>query len=401
MQKDKYRLNLIYCMCMMFFAFAIGFSMFGTLLNQIKIQYGVSISQAGMIGTMQYAGEVIALLLGGMIADRVNKLTLIKISFLVFLCDLVVLGTGTRLKWLFVLSLFFIIGICSSLLNMSLSASVSDIYPEQRGKFLNLLHCSFGAGSLLGPAYPTILMQLGYDWNYAYLSLGVICIPLAAGMIILQYKIKGQGGLNLPDQKTSGEAVPYIRYLSEHRIRILCVICFICVGSQSALNTWYPSYMSNTLLVSEAVAGLALTCYWGGTVLGRFAYSFVADKVNAFHFMLVNNLIGGTVFIVGILSANPVVLIVAGIIFGGFTGGIMPIGIEKICSWHAKQSGSATTLICMVSSLGGVVFSWLMGVIADIAGYRTVILLIAVNTMLGGCMALWIGGKKTEVIHSL
>lgn len=390
MQKDKYRLKLIYCMCMMFFAFAIGFSMFGTLLNQIKIQYSVSISQAGMVGTMQYTGEVAALILGGVIADRANKLTLMKISFLVFLCDMVLLGMGAGLTWLFLLSLFFITGICSSLLNMSLSASVSDIYPQKRGKYLNLLHCSFGAGSLLGPAYPTILLQLGYAWNYAYLSIGVICVPLAVVMLLLLHRIKGQDNMIPSDKKELCETMPYVGYLSDTRAVLLCVICFVCVGSQSALNTWYPSYMVNMLSVTETAAGLALTCYWGGTVLGRLIYSFVADRVNTFQYMLVNNLIGGAVFIMGVLSAKPALLMVSGAVFGGLTGGIMPIGIEKICSWYVKQSGSATTLICIVSSMGGVVFPWLLGVIADAAGYQTVILLIAVNTMLGGCLALWI-----------
>ena len=167
--------------------YAISITMIGPMMPHIIDEYGLRLSQGGLILTFQSIGGILAIIIGGIIADAVKKPLLILASYLSFGLALFIVGYISSFPVLLVI--FFIFGAGTRISDTVLNAYVSDIHTARRGVFLNLLHTFFGVGALLGPIYARYLLEQGMPWNRVFSFLGLACIFIIIFMPIVSKKV--------------------------------------------------------------------------------------------------------------------------------------------------------------------------------------------------------------------
>ena len=136
---------------LLMFTYAISFTMLGPLLLPIRDQYGISLSQSGLMTTFQGVGGSLGVLVGILVADRWRRSTSLRATFSVY--GLSVLLVVFLPYFPALVLLFFLIGASTRLTESLVNASVADIHGGSRGFYIILLHACFGVGALLGPIF--------------------------------------------------------------------------------------------------------------------------------------------------------------------------------------------------------------------------------------------------------
>lgn len=359
--------------------FALSGTMLGMLLPKLIDNYSLKLSQAGLITTFSGLGGFAALLFGGIIADKVNKTRLITFTFILFgilLCSL-----WMAPPFIVLLLIFLFIGMSSSMLNMVISAHIADLYPENRGRYLNLLHTFFGVGSFIGPLYPTVLYSLNRNWNSSYGYLGIFCLVLMALFIFTSGKVKTVKLNKADNNDKTGQEKKYLVLLKNRNFILLCIIGFIFMGHQSTFNAWLPTYMSEALNYTETFIGITMTLYWVGMVAGRLVCSYFSGKISPKHFFVIGSMAGTIALICGIIINVPFVWVISVTILGISTGASYPLILVIACSLYPRNTGSATSLACICMTLSGMLFPWLLGNVAEITSFGIAIWIPVITLM--------------------
>lgn len=379
---------IIFCLFGLMFFFSISATMTGLLISDITESYALTYGQAGWIGSVQSIGGFVATLLGGVLSDRFPKLRLICIMFAVY--TLALYGLGFVPPYGLLIACFLILGMTNSLLNLLISAYISERCPEKRTSYLNLCHAFYGLGSLAGPVYASILLQTGIVWNHTFLWFGVFCTAVTLLLVFVCRTDKGGA--------QQGETKGSMRGLLKNRgLLLVSLACLLYMGQQSAVNLWIASYVE-TEMHSAEMASVALTLYWTGVMLGRFLQSALSRRVDSGRWLCVCCTVSAILFTAAVQIGNPVVLSAALCIGTILTGAAFPSMMAMGCACCPEQAGAATSVVCLGSSIGGMIFPPLVGWIAERTSFRTAIYVIPVVLVLCTVVLLFCVRKKTEKI---
>lgn len=137
---------------------------------------------AGLLPMCTSVGNLIAMALTGLVGDRTRKS--VFVGLISAAMGVMLLAVSPASSFAMLLAALLLLGVCTSSLNLMLTAYVSDIYGERRSRYINLLHVCFGIGSLVGPLYPTALGAAGLSWRFAYMMLAVVVLILSAAYFL-------------------------------------------------------------------------------------------------------------------------------------------------------------------------------------------------------------------------
>ena len=338
--------------------YAVSITMIGPIMPRIIDEYGIRLSQGGLIMTFSSIGGILAILASGVAADFVRKSRLIWLSYFVFGASLFLVAYIQHYTALLII--FFIFGAGTRISDTVLNAYISDIHARKRGFFLNLLHTFFGIGAFFGPIYARYLIARGFSWNRVFSFLGIACIGLSFFMPLASRRT--------PEIKAEKQTNPLAHAASLRHspmIWILCLIMFFYVGHQSSVIIWMPMYLETALLVNPTMSSLTLSFFWLGIVIGRFTCAHLTRKYSALNLLLWGSLLGGIAMAVGMILQMPMLLLAAISLAGLFTGATVPLLVTIACDLHPAHSGTASSLIFLSGSFATMIFPWLVGRLAE------------------------------------
>lgn len=386
--KKREKVVLTGYLYLLMFVFAITTTMIGVLIPKVIEAYSIKLSEAGLISVFQNAGGFVALLFGGVVAERFKKSHIVFVMFAVFSAALFLVGRMPA--YILLLSFFLVLGMAASMLNLVLSAYISDLYPEKRGFYLSLLHSFYGLGSLLGPIYPTIMLGNGFRWNQSYSYLSMVSSVIALFFLVLIPMSSSKG--NTAPVAVEQERVGYFTLLKDRRIVLMCLICLLFNGQQMAINAWLTTFMGEVHKAGDNIAGYVLTGFWTGIVAGRLLYSALSNRLDGKRFIMAGSLAGGVIYLLGILIGQMPVFVIAVVIAGLLTGAIYPLTIGIACEWFPRNSATTTSVIFLAGSVGGMLIPWLIGNIAEKLSFQAA---LSVN----GCILLSVAAVMLLLIR--
>jgi fucose permease len=323
-----------------FFAFSAGFLFAG--------------STAGAL--IHRLGERAALSVGGAAFILAGLATATRPAFVVLVAVQVVAGYGT--------------GVLESVLNAYLAALPGST------TLLNWLHAFFGVGALIGPLLAT--WMLGFtEWTSVWLVLALVCVPLVAGFhLTLRPKA---GATNAPPVEPPTQTAPPGRGLLGTAVRrpaVLLGAAFLAVyvGLEISVGNWGFSFLVDERGHGDLLAGYTISGYWLGLTLGRFVLSPVTARLGWGAVRLTFACLFGVAFATLLLWAAPVtaVAVAAFALLGFFLGPIFPTTMAVAPSFATGELAPTTIgVLNGVSVLGGALFPFLAGAIADAAGLWT------------------------------
>lgn len=344
--------------------FAAGFVLFGMtntmsgpLLPSLRLDYQLSLSQAGSLFTVQFVGFILSVLVGGVIADTFGKRTFVLVGTAVLTCGLVLIGCFHN-AWLLTVG-FFTVGIGFGGFDAGLAPLVGDLNSDRRAFALNLLHTFFGVGALLGPLWAGYIVASSVAWRYAYLAMAACSL-----LFLLAF-----GTRNITPRYREGNASPsperFASLLVDRRLVLLAGLVCVYVGLESGVGAWVFSFLTEALKTTPEVATSAVSLFWASLTLGRLLSAYASERLG--HELFILCCCAGSVVAGLPLTMGPGVraALVSCVALGFFFSGIFPTVIAQGTSLFPGSTGSVTGMLVAAGAAGGALVPWLIGLVSD------------------------------------
>lgn len=380
-----------FSLCVIMFSFTLSVNVLGPLMQSIINRFGLTFGMGGMISTFVNIGAAIAFIWGGMLSDRYDKSILIAISWLIHCAAMISMGYSPTYSVLLVI--FLIHGFGSRVTELSLNAEVSDISSDRRAHLLNILHVFAGAGSLAGPLFAQTLYNASVQWDVIFRAAGIWGIAVLAIYISTSLRMRP-----ISDRTSISKAsLNPLVVIKDRRIWILCGIMLLFTGHLSGIIVWLPTYITKELSPNPLLASSTLSLYWLGAIIGRAASTKLTEKVSEKQQIAWGCLAGGAAVTIGIISGSAPTMAAMSCITGLLTGAAMPLMFSIACSWHPENSGMASSTLLLFAAAAWIIIPWLIGTIADQAGFRLGMSLIAASLAAAGSLGFIIPAKGASM----
>ncbi len=340
----------------------------GPALPELRREFGIPLSMAGLLFTLQSGGYVAGTLAAGPLADARGHRATVFIGVLL-------LGGGMLLaalspSWPAVLAAIVPAGTgfgCIDVgLNAAIGAAISE--PRRRAAVLNLLHAGFPAGTLVAPAAFAWALGHGFSWRSAFLA-----TALAALASLAAWKRPGWPAAPRPHQprdRRPFEPLRLLALLREPRLRRLAALQALYVGTEVSVAGWVATHLIETFGATLAAGSLGTSAYWGGFLIGRPLLAVLAGWVGPHRILPwlcaagVAAALGGAAAPTALPAASAYAL--TGLAICGIFPTVMALALEG----RRGDAGSVAALVTGAGALGSFAWPWVTGAAAQALGVR-------------------------------
>ncbi len=355
------RRRLFVAAAMTMFVFGMLIAMLGTLfgLPAMRERLGIDLAQQGDLFSILFIGLLVGAAVVGPTLDRVGSKPVMVLASAMVTSGLAAFALARGFGAAAAAAL--LLGVGGGWLNTASNALVSDVFPEDRGRMLNLLGTFFGFGALFVP----LVVVCGFGALNVTGVLAVCAAVAGASMVVC-------AALRFPPAH-EGTAFSFAGMLGAARspgVLLLAALLLFESGNEAALSGWTSTYI-NSMGWSPFAATLVLLSYWVVAILGRAASARVQARV------------GKTTLVVGssvLVVAGCVVLLAAASSLPGLVAGvwIAALGLSAIFPTmlaiagdrYHRFAGTVFGLLFTVGNLGSIASPWAMGHISQAAGVR-------------------------------
>jgi MFS family permease len=323
--------------------------------------FNISLGVAGAVFTARAGGSFFGVFLGGILADKLGKKPLVIIGCLVQGISMTVIASAN--SWFIVLLFFIINGIFGGFLNTSLNTLVAEIYADRRGAAMNALHGVYGLGSLIGPLAIGLVLTWQFGWRMVFYGAAVL-------WILYMFLALGSPLPKVEKDSTDKQKLAPVKSFLFHPVFILLfIVSFIYNGSATSLVGWINTYM-NEMEYSTILGSGMVTVFYIGLTAGRFLCGLFSDRIGFSRTILYCS-IGSLLFYpLAIYSSQPILIAIGVILSGFFFSGLHPTGLAYANKLFASSAGTVTGALSAAMSSGAMIVPWLVGLIADKAGFQ-------------------------------
>ena len=322
----------------------------GPLLPQIALTFDMKVEIAGVLLAVNYAGAVVSVFIGGILADRYGKKRVMLVALGGFALAIGLFATGQSFP--VIAGACLLGGALGGSLEGLCGAVIADYDPSRSGRNMNLLQVAFSLGAVAALVTSSLLNEYGIPWRTVYIVLGAVALPvflLACFMVV-------------PPAPPAEPISPRIvrRVVTDPMMVLLVVAVAFYVGAEMGLAQWISRILEKAGS-KESTAILAAALFWGMTGVGRLASGVLChyhDGLRVLKWLLAGGLLS---FVVLLLPYGQWPLWVGTGLAGLTFSGVWPLIISQGSDRYPAYSGTAVALLVVASTFGAMIFPALMG----------------------------------------
>lgn len=346
------------------FTFSVIFLMFtgamctathGTMLTNYIQHYELESSAQGLMSFMQSAGNLMALLLIGLVVGRIQKTTIVLLYAII--TPLVFLMLSTRPAFPVFLTGYLIYGVAFGFQDSLASSLMVDLNQERSDLYMNALHGVYGLGGIIAPVFYSLMMNNGLPWNRVLAVVACICSVSCIVYMICRMKLnKHFVGNAVPTRRITIADIKH--FVTENRKVLMLCCAFLFGAHQIGISSWATRYV-NEFLGAKQYGALALSMFWVGTAASRLLCSFLpisrAKKICLGFFLT-------TAFIaIGIISKSGFIMMICCLLAGFAEGPILPLMLDMSCTWERENTSLGSTMVLLSLYIGFLAMPLLIG----------------------------------------
>lgn len=323
-------------------------------LVTISEELGFTLTQGGSLGFLTSIEQFFVLIASSFAAARFGKIRVLRAGLLTLAAGLLLFVLSG--SWLAAMAFMLVIGLGNGLLEALLTPIVEDLYPNDNGSKMNLLHAFWPVGTCVAVLLFGQLLSIGVAWRFLFAG-------TAAAVILIAALFPSSRKISLPKSKTDFSHMKEI--LSMPRFWALGGALAFSGGAEAAYAFWSASYIQLHYAALPSAGALGTALFAVGMAVGRFASSKIAGYLGLKKLIVISTLFGAAAS----LSFFLITSLWALFIF------LFIMGLSVACLWPSIQSyaGSElkvdpTLLMIFLSCFGLPGFSsatLIMGMIGD------------------------------------
>ncbi|MBR0450448.1 MAG: MFS transporter [Oscillospiraceae bacterium] len=360
----KIRIFMIYC-CVMMFAFSLSSSMYSSLAPFIITHYGATLTESSLFTISSSIGNLLINLLIIRMADKYNKARLLAVLCFIVSAALIVIGRAPTMAVYLIANC--VNGMVGYWIDNLTTAYVSDLYGEQRGRYIGILYTLFAVGSAVAPTFNTIVLEvLGLDWSGSYKISGFFFLMTAISYFIILILVKqpAEEGYQKEEEEVGKLS---ISEMLRSRNMLALILSGITMAFYGYFSGMLPTYFSftNPDVYTTALRNFILTCYTVGQMVSRFLYIPLAPRLNPIRYLRFQSLFCTICSLVCLLVDKPVLWMILMFASGVISGSAYTMTIVLTCDEYPDHSSSANAATGFASGIAYLVATPIMNMIAD------------------------------------
>ena len=345
--------------------------------------FGFSMSQVGFIVSASYLGNLICLLFGGMILDRIGRKRAMALFIIALALSELLLLLGQNYA-LLLIGFFLALGI-STLLNTTINL-ISDSFSATKSlMLLNALFFLQGIGTsgsqLILSAYSSSVSV----WNGILIAMAVLLIPLAIAVM----KMKNEEG----EKEKDGVKEQGVQKTEFGMIALIALTLGLYLIAEHGITNYIIMYGTEFVGVTAAAAGFALSLYSAGIMIGRLVLGTVVDKIGAEKMLFCSLVIATIAAVITFSTAILPLLLIVGLAISL----VYPTTVSLVRKHAPATLGArATTIAVSAASILDVIFNAIFGKAIDSFGYGSSMPALSIALALSAVLMIFIipRGKK-------
>jgi len=356
--------------------FFLGFEAggFQFVLQRVAVEFRLNSTKMGLLVAAQYVAIMIMPLLFGRISDKAGKKRILSVFIPAFIlgCLLAAVSSGAATFMIGV----FIIGAGYSVCECTASASLTDSFPDQSERYLNLTQCTFSIGAVISPLVSQWLINhSGMSWRIVFVLAGCGYL-LIYPVFLLSSFTSAQTDANDATKRDFKKKI-----LKSVIFPLLFIAMIIYCGLENGVT-----FFADTLFLQKMDAGAygayAIAAFWLAMSVSRL--TFYVIRVNPAKTVAVAFFASFVLITALAVCKNSLPSIVIIALVGMAFGPIWPMIVGICTRAYPGMTGTVVSLLMVGGGFGGTVMPAFMGTFADITGIRAVFMMIALLASAGG-----------------
>jgi fucose permease len=379
---------IVWLIMVIFFVVSFLTNIIGPLLPEAKIDFHLSLAQAGLLPFAFFIAYAVSIPAGYLI-EKTNEKTVMITACVI--CSFGSLLFGFFPTYPVFITSLFIMGAGVAFLQTAMWPLLRTAGGEENYSFYSVLsQIFFGTASFISPlVYSYIVINLPLHpksniflltlselvskymaWASMYWIFGVVSILL----IILIAVIKFPKVELKEDEKVEGfKTVLYL--LKNKTVLIFFFGIFAYVGTEQGLSDWISKFLSTYHgYAPNTVGAQTIAVFWAlqgiGSILGILLLKLY-DVKKVLTVFLILQLIALSFALFGTAEVSVVSFTICGFLTSLMYGSVFSLGLNSLSKHHGSFSGIMCTGI-----IGGAVVPFLIGALGDITSLRIGMLLI-------------------------
>jgi FHS family glucose/mannose:H+ symporter-like MFS transporter len=341
------------------FIFSFFMVMASPILINISEYFGVTPENMNIITTFFLIGQVLGIITFVFLSRKLKGSKIIISSYILLFPALTCLVLTASLIFFYIL--YFISGLLLGIIFMNANISMFEGRVENKDSVVNLGHGFFAMGALISPIFASNIVNRQMNWRVIYLVfMGLTFISFISFLLTNRERA---GAL---DKRVALPLKELFRNRSKNIYIIFTVtMMLLYIMSEVTIFSWAPTFFRIDKLFDIYSAGLMISIFWIGILVGRLLVSFLSYKIKAGTLLIFLSIISIVGLVVAIFSANKIIIFIGvGIIGLGFSG-IPPLLISSAGKIFSLGKEVPLTILFSIGITGGSLIPFVIKLIAD------------------------------------
>jgi MFS transporter, FHS family, glucose/mannose:H+ symporter len=330
------------------------------ILLDISRHFHVTPESINLVITFFMLGEVLGIIALIFLNKKFQRTKIIIVSYALLIPSLAGLSLAPSLILFYIL--YFISGFFLGIIFINANTSMLEGRVANKDSVVNLGHGFFAIGALLAPMLGSTLISRQVSWRFVYLlAMGVALISLIA--YLFAHRKKKAAPL---EKKEILPLKEIFKYKEKNIYMVFTVVLMLFyVMSEVTIFSWAPTFFRIAKSFDIYNAGLIISVFWVGILVGRLIISFLSYKIKAGTLLVLLSMISIIGLVVAIFPmSRPINFIGAALIGLGFSG-IPPLLISTAGKIFGSGKEFSLTILFVVGIASGSVIPFFIRLIAD------------------------------------
>ena len=292
-------------------------SLIGSAWPAIHTELGIPVEMVSIL-TFLISGCTV---LSSMFSSRIlNKLGTAKVTaFSTAMTALSLLGFSLVPSFLFMIPLAIVLGLGAGAIDSGLNNYVAL---HCKASHMNFLHCFYGVGVSLSPYIMSqAFSNVGWRGGYRYAFYVQFAIAL---LLIFSVPLWKKNSSTKDSDEESGVTLSIAEMIKKSDVRQVWIIMLMTNAIEYACGVWGSTYLVEEKGFEIEHGALALTIYYVGMSIGRFASGLLANKIKTWKRIFIGCVILAPTIVIMLLPLGDIFAVVGLFLIGLGNGSIYP-----------------------------------------------------------------------------